>query len=99
MYRSLSLYPKSADEAAVADIVERSMAAFRASPGFIAAATSVDALMGPGAKGGEFGRVVTVDLASLDDALAVLQGEGFAEIQAASDLLDARHFLFECREI
>ena len=48
MYRSLSMYPTSADPARVAEIVDRTAAAFKQSPGFRSFTTSVDALMGRG---------------------------------------------------
>jgi hypothetical protein len=99
VYRSLSLYPKSADPAQVEELVERIAAAFKQSPGFRSATTSVDALMGPGARDGEVGRVVVVDFDTLDDALSALKAETFQEARTATELLGATHFLFECREV
>ena len=99
VYRSLSLYPKSADPARVADIVERTAAAFKQSPGFRSFTTSVDALMGPGARDGQVARVVVVDFDALDDALGALKAESFQETRMASEALGATHFLFECREV
>ena len=57
------------------------------------------ALMGPGAKMGEYGRVVTVDFDTLDDALDALQAEDFQEMEGAAEAIGATHFLFECREL
>ncbi len=99
MYRSLSMYPTSADPALVADIVERTATAFKQSPGFRSCTSSVDALLGPGAKDGQVARVVVVDFDSLDDALTALQADSFQENRIAGDGLGATHFLFECREI
>lgn len=99
MYRSLSLYPTSADTARVAEIVERTAAGFKQSPGFRSFTTSVDALMGPGARDGHVARVVVVDFDSLDDALSALKADSFQETRTASEALGATHFLFECREI
>ena len=99
MYRSLSLYPTSADPARVGEIVERTAAAFKQSPGFRSFTTSVDALMGPGARDGRVARVVAVDFDSLDHALSALKADGFQETRTASEALGATHFLFECREI
>jgi hypothetical protein len=99
MYRSLSLYPTSGDPASVAEVVERTAAAFKQSPGFRSFTTSVDALMGPGARDGHVARVVVVDFDSLDDALSALEADGFRETRAASEALGATHFLFECREV
>lgn len=99
MYRSLSLYPTSADPTVVAEVVERTAAAFRQSPGFRSFTTSVDALMGPGARDGQVARVVMVDFDTLDDALGALKADAFQETRAASEALGATHFLFECREV
>ncbi|HYJ70462.1 MAG TPA: hypothetical protein VEX15_22645 [Nocardioidaceae bacterium] len=97
MYRSLSLYPTSADPAQVEELVERTAAAFKQSPGFRSFTTSVDALMGPGARDREVGRVVVVDFDTLDDALSALKAETFQETRTATEELGTRHFLFECR--
>jgi hypothetical protein len=99
VYRSLSLYPTSADPAQVEELVERTAAAFKQSPGFRSATTSVDALMGPGARDGEVGRVVVVDFDTLDDALSALKAETFQETRTATEVLGATLFLFECREV
>jgi hypothetical protein len=99
MYRSLSMYPTSADPERVAEIVERTAAAFKQSPGFRSFATSVDALMGPGARDGQVARVVVVDFDALDDALSALNADSFQETRIASEALGATHFLFECREV
>ncbi len=99
MYRSMSMYPKPADPARVEEIVQRSTAVFKQGAGFRSCTTSVDALMGPGAKDGEVGRIVVVDFDTLEDALAVLQSEAFEEVGAASDQLRPTHYLFECREL
>ena len=99
MYRSLSMYPKSADPARVEEIVQRSTAVFKQSSGFRSGTTSVDALLGPGAKDGEVGRVVVVDFDTLEDALGALQSEDFQEIATASEQLGPTHYLFECREV
>ena len=99
MYRSLSMYPTSADPARVAEIVDRTAAAFKQSPGFRSFTTSVDALMGPGARDGHVARVVVVDFDSLDDALSALKADSFQETRIASEAVGATHFLFECREV
>ena len=99
MYRSLSMYPKSADPARVEEIVQRSTAVFRQRDGFRSCTTSVDALMGPGARGGEFARVVVVDFDTLEDALGALQSDAFADVRTASEQFGPIHYLFECREV
>lgn len=99
MYRSLSMYPKSADPAQVDELVEGTANVFRQRPGFISCTTSVDALMGPGAKNGDVSRVVVVDFETLEDALNALKAESFEELRAASEMLAPTHFLFEYREL
>ncbi len=98
MYRSLSMYPSSDDLAEVDRIIQATADAFRASPGFRSCTVSVDALMGPGARSGEFARVVVVDFDSLDDVMNALGADSFQELREASEATGARHFLFECRE-
>lgn len=93
------MYPKSADPEQLQDLVEQIAAVFRHRPGFRSMTTSVDSLMGPGAEGGEFGRVVIADFDTLEDALGALQAEDFQEIGAASEALTSSHFLFESREV
>jgi hypothetical protein len=99
MYRSLSMYPKSAGPAQVEEIVERTAAAFKQSPGFRSFTTSVNALMGPGARDGEVSRVVEADFDTLDDALSALKAKEFQETRTASEALGTTHFLFECRDM
>ena len=99
MYRSLSMYPKSASSSQVEQIVQRSIAIFKQSSGFRSCTTSVDALMGPGAKTGDVGRVVVVDFDTLEDALGALQSEDFEDVKTASEKLSPTHYLFECREV
>jgi hypothetical protein len=93
------MYPKSADPELVDEVVQRSTDTFRRSAGFRSCTTSVDALMGPGAKDGELARVVIVDFDTLEDALGALQSEAFAEISAAGEPLNATHYLFDCHEL
>jgi hypothetical protein len=99
MYRSLSLYPTSADPARVAEIVDRTAEAFKQSPGFRSFTASVDALMGPGWRDGQVARVVVADFDELDDALSALEAESFQETRTASEALGATHFRFESREL
>ena len=93
------MYPESADAALVDEIVQRSAAVFRQSSGFRSCTTSVDALMGPGAKSGEAGRVVFVDFDTLEDALGALQSEDFEDVRTASEQLTPTQYLIECREV
>ena len=99
MYRALSLYPASADPARVDGFVRRSTEIFKRSPGFRSSTTSVDALMGPGAKDGAVGRVVVADFDTLEDALGALQSEAFLQIVPAGEQLNPTHYLFECHEL
>ncbi len=98
MYRSLSMYPTSADLDQVDRLIQDTAAAFRAAPGFRSCTVSVDALMGPGAKSGELARIVVVDFDSIDDVMNALGAEAFQELKQASEATGAAHYLFECRE-
>lgn len=99
MYRHLVMFPQSADAVLVDDLVERAAALYKQCSGFRSITTSVDALMGPGAERGEFGRIMEVDFETLDDALAVLDAESFREIKAAIESLAPMLFLYEHREL
>lgn len=96
MYRTFSMYPKSADPSEVDDLIERTLAAFKASPGFVAATTSVDSLMGPSAKSGDYGRIVEVDFESLEDALGAINSEALAEARAQVEAMQPMLLLYEC---
>lgn len=98
MYRSLSLYPSSADRDEVDRVIRDTTEAFKAATGFRSAVVSVDALMGPGARSGELARVVTVDFDTLDDVMNALGSPEFEELRQASEATGATHLLFECRE-
>ncbi len=98
MYRSLSMYPSSADRDEVDRVIRGTTEAFQAAPGFRSATVSVDALMGPGAKSGEFARIVMVDFDTLDDVMNALHAESLEELREASEATGATHLLFECRE-
>lgn len=99
MYRSLSMYPTSADPEQVEQIVQRVAAVFKQRSGFRSCTTSVDARMGPGARTGDIARVVVVDFDTLEDALGALHSEDFQDVKTASEQLSPTHYLFECREI
>jgi len=54
MYRLLVMFPAAADTSLIDSLVERAAAALRPLMGFQAVTTSVDALMGPSARSGDF---------------------------------------------
>ena len=87
MYRHLVMFPRSADPAVVDELVERAAAVYRKCSGFRSVTASVDALMGPGAKAGEIGRIMEADFDTLDEALAVLHAGDFQEVKAAIESL------------
>lgn len=93
------MFPKAADPLLVEDLVQQIASSFKRSPGLRAITSSVDALMGPGAQQGVFGRVVIADFDTLEDAMNVLSAESFSDVNSASESLEATHFLFECQEI
>jgi hypothetical protein len=99
MYRHLVMFPRLADPAVVDDLVERAAAVYRKSSGFRSVTASVDALMGPGAKAGEIGRIMEADFDTLEEALAVLKAEDFQGVKAATESLASTLFLYEHREI
>jgi hypothetical protein len=99
MYRHLVMFPRSADPVVVDELVERAAAAYRRCSGFRSVTASVDALMGPGARAGEIGRIMEADFDTLDEALAVLHAEDFQEVKAATESLASTLFLYEHREI
>ncbi len=99
MVRTLVMFPASADPREVEDLVERTAAAFRRSPGFRGATASVDALMGPSARSGEYGTVLEADFDDVGDALAALGAEDFAEVRAATEALSPTLLLYELREL
>jgi hypothetical protein len=99
MYRSLVMFPTSADQRLVDDLVEQMAAAFRERPTFRGMVTSVDALMGPSAERGELRCVVEADFDDLGDLLGALEAEGFREVAEAIEALGPTLLVFECREL
>ena len=99
MYRHLVMFPKSADPSLVDDVVMRIADVFRQASGFRSITTSVEGLMGPGAKAGEFSRIVESDFDTLDEAIGVVNSEGFQEVEAAAEALGPTIFLFELGKI
>jgi hypothetical protein len=93
------MFPRAADPVEVDELVERAAAAYRKHSGFRSVTASVDALMGPGAKAGEVGRIMEADFDTLHDALAVLHAEDFQGIKAAIESLGSTLFLYEHRDI
>lgn len=99
MYRHLVMFPKSADPTLVDDVVKRIAVVFQQGSGFHSITTSVDTVMGPGAKAGQFGRILEADFDSLDEALAVVNSEDFKEVGAAAEALGPTIFVFELGNI
>lgn len=95
MYRTIAVFPKSADPSLVDDLVDRVATAFKGSPGCRAVTLSVDHLLGPGAKSGEFGRILEADFETLDDAMAALGDDDLQETKEAVEALDTLLLLFE----
>ena len=93
------MYPTSADPMLVDDIVERTAAVFKQRPGFHSVTTSVDALMGPSARAGEVSRILEVDFATLDDALAALHDDAFQEVKSITESLGTTLFLYELADL
>jgi hypothetical protein len=99
MYRTLVMFPKVASPVEVDALIQSIDSALRASPGHRSTTCSVDALMGPAARVGEVGRILEADFATLDDAMAALQAEGFQDVKAATEALGSTIFLFEVQDV
>lgn len=95
MYRTIVMFPKSADQTRVDQCVTDMAAAFKQSPGFRSMTASVGALMGPGAQSGDIGQVVEADFESLDDFMAALNGEVLARVNEDVETVGATLLLFE----
>ena len=83
----------------VEEIVRRAAAAYKTCSGVRAVTTSVDALLGPGARAGEIARVMEADFETLDDALAVLHVESFRPIKEAIEATGSTVLLYEHRVV
>jgi hypothetical protein len=99
MVRHLMLFPRSADPDGVEELVARMAPIFRRADGFRSLTVSVDALMGPAARTGTVGRVVQADFDTLDDALAVLDADGFGELRERTEQLGPDIFLYEVADL
>ncbi len=99
MFRTLVMFPATADPDQVDDVVERTAVAFRSSAGFRSVTVSVGALMGPGAKGGQYARLLEADFDDVGDLLAALDAESFQETRAATEALSPTLLLYELREL
>ena len=99
MFRTLVMFPKSASPADVDALVEAIASSFKASAGSQTITRSAGALMGPGAMVGEVGWILEADFATLDDAMAALQAEGFQDVKARTESLGTTIFLFESQDV
>ena len=99
MFRTLVMFPSSADQAQVDDLVARTAAAFRERPSFRGMVASVDALMGPSAEGGELRGLFEADFDDLGDLLGALGDESFTEVREATEALRPTLLVYECREL
>lgn len=99
MFRTLVMFPKSASPAGVDALIKGIASSFKASAGSQTITRSSGALMGPGAKAGEVGWILETDFATLDDAMAALQAEGFQQVKATTESLGTTIFLFEFQDV
>lgn len=99
MYRTIAIFPGSADEAQINRLVASMAEVFKQSPGFRSMTASVDALMGPSARSGEFGRVVEADFDGIDDVMTALSSEALATVREEVEALDTTLLLFDNVEI
>jgi hypothetical protein len=99
VYRTLVLFPKSADPVDVDALIEGIASSFKASTGSQPITRSVGSLMGPGAKAGEAGWILEADFPTLEDAMAALHAEDFQDAKASTETLGSTIFLFEVGEV
>jgi hypothetical protein len=99
MYRSLVMFPKSADPAEVDALVQSIASSFRSSAGCEAVNRSEGALMGPGAQAGEAGSILEADFRTLEDAMTALDATDFQEVATRVEALTSSIFLFEITTI
>lgn len=96
MHRALVLFPSTVEASDVERFVrEEMLPAFGPVPGFLDVTVSVGPLMGPSARSGQVGRILTVDFESLEAALEAIQSDRFAAGYAESDRMGAQIYLFE----
>jgi len=93
------LFPSSAEQDAVRLVADEIANAFRTRDGFRAMSVSVGPLMGPAAHSGQFGSVVEVVFDSLENALAAIGADDFAEIKAKAESFGGLIFLFEFQDL
>ena len=99
MYRTLVMFPKSADPAEVDTLIEGIALSFKASTGSQPVTRNLGSLMGPGAKAGEAGWILQADFPSLEDAMTALHAEDFQDAKASTETLGSTIFLFEVGEV
>ena len=99
MFRTLVIFPASADQQEIDLLVSQTAAVFKERPSFRRMTTSVDALMGPSAERGEFRCLFEADFDQLEDLLEALNDETFQEVASATEALAPTLLVFECREL
>jgi hypothetical protein len=99
MFRTLVMFPASADQHVIDLLVAQTAAAFKERPSFLRMTTSVDALMGPSAQSGKLRCLFEADFDHLEDLLEALSDEAFQEVASATEALALTLLVFECREL
>ena len=99
MYRALVMFPKSADPAQVAAVIDGTASSFKASEGSLRITRSVGALMGPGAQAGEAGWILEADFPTLEDAMTAIDADHFQDVKATTETLTSTIFLFEIEDV
>lgn len=94
------MFPASVPRTDVGRLVEAGTApVFARVDGFLSLTVSVGALMGPAAKSGDVGVVMSADFESLDAALAAIQSDDFRQVKEETEAIGARIYLYEVREL
>jgi hypothetical protein len=93
------LFPASVEQDTVRRLADTIAKAYRGRDGYKSMSVSLGPLMGPGAKAGQFGSVVEVVFDSLENSLAAITAEDFAETKAEAESFGTVIFLFEFQEL
>lgn len=90
------MFPASVAAADVNRICdEEILPAFSQVEGFLGMTASVGPLMGPSARSGRMGSIVTIEFDSLDAALQAIQSDAFAKGYAETEAMGVEVYLYE----
>ncbi len=99
MYRTLVMFPDSADPLEVDTLIDAIASSLKGSSGSEPITRSAGPLMGPGAKTGAAGWILEADFTSLEDAMTALSADDFQEAKTRTESLGSTIFLFELQPV